>query len=149
MDGSHTLNDQAFVRNTRTRRAGDGKSRRIAVGVALMTGAFLAIAPVAVMAISPDRAHADADAATTIQQDAALVAFTGRAVELDGAIMNFSQQGNAINLSLMATDNGQRVFVQDAAGELFEIPVSPGQTNVSAELPAHFAASETLTFRVD
>ncbi len=101
------------------------------------------------MAISPDRAHADADAATTIQQDAALVAFTGRAVELDGAIMNFSQQGNAINLSLMATDNGQRVFVQDAAGELFEIPVSPGQTNVSAELPAHFAASETLTFRVD
>ena len=49
----------------------------------------------------------------------------------------------------MASDDGQRIFVQEAGGELFQIPVSPGQTNVSAELPAHFAGSEALSFRVD
>jgi hypothetical protein len=48
-----------------------------------------------------------------------------------------------------ASDDGQRVFVHDAAGELSEIPVSPGQTNVSAQIPAHFATSDTLRLRVD
>jgi hypothetical protein len=119
------------------------------LGLALATGAFLAAAPVVVTAIVPDRTEAIADAAPVAQPETALVAYAGRAVELDGAIMQFSQQGNAIKLSLMAADDGQRVFVQDAAGELFEIPVSPGQTHVSAELPAHFAASETLTIRID
>lgn len=149
MAGSHTLNDQVSTARARIRTESDRKSRKTATTIALATGAFLALAPIAVTAIVPERAEAASASTETTQPETSLVAFTGRAVELDGAIMKFSQQGNAINLSLMATDNGQRVFVQDAAGELFEIPVSPGQTNVSAELPAHFAASETLTVRVD
>jgi hypothetical protein len=48
----------------------------------------------------------------------------------------------------MASDDGQRVVVQDAAGERFEILISPRQTNVSAELPAHVAASDRLTLRI-
>jgi len=104
------------------------------------------MSPLAVTSFVPERQVSVEVAATP---DAGLVGFAGRAVELDGAIMKFSQKGNAINFSLMASDDGQRVFVQDTAGELFEIPVSPGQTNVSTELPTHFAASETLTLRVD
>ena len=112
----------------------------------MIAGTLLATAPIVFTSFVPERPASVAVAATP---DAALIAFTGSAIELDGAIMKFSQQGNAINFSLMASDDGQRVFVQDAAGELFEIPVSPGQTNVSAELPAHFAASDTLSLRVD
>ena len=67
----------------------------------------------------------------------------------DQAIRGFRQDGLSINLSVMATDDGQRIFVQEAGGELFQIPLSPGQTNVSAELPAHFADSAALSFRVD
>jgi hypothetical protein len=146
MAGSHIFNDQAFAPRA-VRRAPDRDGRRLSVGLALAAAALLAITPLAVMGIMPDGVETTTSPAT--KPETALVAHPGRAVELDGAIMNFKQVGDSINLSLMAADDGQRVFVQDAAGELFEIPVSPGQTNVSAELPAHFAASDTLTFRVD
>ena len=112
----------------------------------MIPGTLLATAPIAVTSFVPER-PASVEAAAT--PDAALIAFGGSAIERDGAIMRFSQQDNAINFSLMASDDGQRVFVQDAAGERFEIPVSPGQTNVSAQLSAHFAASDTLSLRVD
>lgn len=81
--------------------------------------------------------------------DASLAAFTGRELELDGSITQFRQQGADVNFRLMASDEGQSVWVQNAAGDLFDIPVSPGQTHVTAQLPADFVASESLTFRVD
>jgi hypothetical protein len=112
----------------------------------IAAGALLPIAPIAATSFIPER-PASVEAAAT--PDAALIVFTGSAIERDGAIMRFSQPGNAITFSLMASDDGQRVFVQDAAGELLEIPVSPGQTNVSAQLPAHFAASDTLSLHID
>jgi hypothetical protein len=141
MADSHTLNDHTVATGAPVRR-----DRALPSGMMIAAGALLATAPIVVTSFVPER-PASVAAATTA--DAALIAFTGSAIELDGAIMKFSKQGNAINFSLMASDDGQRVFVQDAAGELFEIPVSPGQTNVSAELPAHFAASDTLSLRVD
>lgn len=145
MAGSHTFNDHSFAP-----RAEQGRGRKFALGVTLATGAFLAIVPVAVTAIDPHRAQtAQPSTLASTQSDAALVAYAGRAIELDQAIMGFRQDGLSINLSVMANDDGQRIFVQDANGELFQIPVSPGQTNVTAKLPVHFAASDTLTFRVD
>ena len=140
MAGSQTRNDHAVAPSAPVRR-----NRAVPAGM-MIAGTLLATAPIAVTSFAPER-PASIEAAAT--PDAALIAFTGSAIERDGAIMKFSQQGNAINFSLMASDDGQRVFVQDAAGELFEIPVSPGQTNVSAELPAHFAASDKLSLRVD
>lgn len=138
MAGTHTLDDQDFAQGAIHRR-------KRALTLALVAGALLVIVPVALDAFVAERPQS----LEAVQHDAALTAYSARAVDLDGAIMQFSQQGNAIALSLMASDDGQRIFVQDAAGELFEIPVSPGQTHVSAELPAHFASSETLTIRVD
>lgn len=140
MAGSQTRNDHAVAPSAPVRR-----NRAVPAGM-MIAVTLLATSPIAVTSFVPER-PASIEAAAT--PDAALIAFTGSAIERDGAIMKFSQQGNAINFSLMASDDGQRVFVQDAAGELFEIPVSPGQTNVSAELPAHFAASDKLSLRVD
>jgi hypothetical protein len=113
----------------------------------LAAGALLAVALNAVGAQDGQSAQTP-ELATTLS-GARLVAYTGRAVELDQAIMGFRKDGLSINLSVMASDDGQRIFVQEAGGELFQIPVSPGQTNVSAELPAHFADSAALSFRVD
>lgn len=145
MAGSHTLNDHRFAP-----RPENGRGRKLVLGASLAAGAFLAIEPVAVTAIDSQRVDAvPTTDVTNTQAEAKLVAYTGRAVELDQGIMGFRQDGLSINLSVMATDDGQRIFVQDANGELFQIPVSPGQTNVKAELPANFAGSGTLTFRVD
>jgi hypothetical protein len=153
MDRSHTFGDQVSPALAVLRQGPDRAHRRISLAIALAVAGVLAIAPIVVMALLPDEAQATdrpmADSAPSAVPDAALVALTGRVVDLDGAIMQFRQNGNWINLNLRAADEGQRVFVQTANGELFEIAVSPGQTNVSAELPAHFNASHTLTFRVD
>lgn len=153
MDRSHTFGDQVSPARAALRPGPDRGHRRISLAVALAVAGVLAVAPIVVMAIVPGNAQATNIPKTDIVPgavpDAALVAFTGRVVDLDGAIMQFRQNGNWINLSLRAADDGQRVFVQTANGELFEIAVSPGQTNVSAELPAHFIASHTLTLRVD
>ena len=138
---SHTFSDHGFVRPKQ------GRGRKLALGATLAAGALLAVALNAVGA--QDGQSAQTTELATTQSGARLVAYTGRAVELDQAIMGFRQDGLSINLSVMATDDGQRIFVQEAGGELFQIPVSPGQTNVSAELPAHFAGSEALSFRVD
>ena len=144
MAGSHTLSDHAFVRPKQ------GLRRKLALGATLAAGGLLAAAPIAVNAIgAQDAQSAETTQLASAQSDARLVAYTDGAVELDQAIMGFRQDGLSINLSVMANDDGQGIFVQDASGELFQIPVSPGQTNVSAELPAHFADSETLSFRVD
>lgn len=147
MAGSHPFNDPSFARPKQ------GRARKLALGATLAAGALLAFAPIAPIALNAFGAQHAQSAQTTqlapTQSDARLVAYTGRAVELDQAIMGFLQDGVSINLSVMATDDGQRIFVQDAGGELFQIPVSPGQTNVSTELPAHFADSVTLSFRVD
>ena len=140
MADSHTRNDHAVAPSAPVRR-----NRAVPAGM-MIAGTLLATAPIAVTSFVPER-PASVEAAAT--PDAALIAFGGSAIERDGAIMRFSQQDNAINFSLMASDGGQRVFVQDAAGERFEIPVSPEQTNVSAQLSAHFAASDTLSLRVD
>jgi hypothetical protein len=139
MAGSRTLYGQTFARKP----AQDEWS--VSVRAAIAAGATLLLAPLAVMALAPG----PIEPAPVAEPDVAHVGLPGRAVELDGAIMKFSQQGDTIALSLMPSDYGQRVFVQDGAGELFEIPISPGQSNVSAELPASFAAAETLTIRVD
>lgn len=144
MAGSYTFNDHPFARPKQ------GRGRKLALGATLAAGALLAVAPIALNATGAQHAQSvQTTELTTTQSDARLVAYTGGAVELDQAIMGFRQDGLSINLSVMANDDGQRIFVQDASGELFQIPVSPGQTNVSAELPAHFADSETLSFRVD
>jgi hypothetical protein len=140
MAGSQTRNDHAVAPSAPVRR-----NRAVPAGM-MIAGTLLATAPIAVTSFVPER-PASVEAAAT--PDAALIDFTGSAIERDGAIMRFSQPGNAITFSLMASDDGQRVFVQDAAGELLEIPVSPGQTNVSAQLPAHFAASDTLSLHID
>jgi len=144
MAGSHPFNDRGFARPKQ------GRARKLALGATLAAGALLAFAPIALNAIGARHAQsAQTTELAPTQSDARLVAYTGRAVELDQAIMGFRRDGLSINLSVTATDDGQRIFVQDAGGELFQIPVSPGQTNVSAELPAHFANSVTLSFRVD
>lgn len=141
MARSHTFSDHGFARPKQ------GRGRKPALGATLAAGALLAVALNAVGAQDGQPAQTT-ELATTLS-GARLVAYTGRAVELDQAIMGFRQDGLSINLSVMATDDGQRIFVQEAGGELFQIPVSPGQTNVSAELPAHFADSAALSFRVD
>lgn len=141
MARSHTFSDHGFARPKQ------GRGRKLALGATLAAGALLAVALNAVGAQDGQSAQTP-ELATTLS-GARLVAYTGRAVELDQAIMGFRQDGLSINLSVMATDDGQRIFVQEAGGELFQIPVSPGQTNVSAELPAHFADSAALSFRVD
>ena len=141
MARSHTFSDHGFARPKQ------GRGRKPALGATLAAGALLAVALNAVGAQDGQPAQTT-ELATTLS-GARLVAYTGRAVELDQAIMGFRQDGLSINLSVMATDDGQRIFVQEAGGELFQIPVSPGQTNVSAELPAHFADSDAVSFRVD
>ena len=141
MARSHAFSDHGFARPKQ------GRGRKLAPGATLAAGALLAVALNAVGA--QDGQSAQTTELATTQSGARLVAYTGRAVELDQAIMGFRQDGLSINLSVMATDDGQRIFVQEAGGELFQIPVSPGQTNVSAELPAHFADSAALSFRVD
>ena len=141
MARSHTFSDHGFARPKQ------GRGRKPALGATLAAGALLAVALNAVGA--QDGQSAQTTELATTQSGARLVAYTGRAVELDQAIMGFRQDGLSINLSVMASDDGQRIFVQEAGGELFQIPVSPGQTNVSAELPAHFADSAALSFRVD
>ena len=141
MARSHTFSDHGFARPKQ------GRGRKLALGATLAAGALLAVALNAVRA--QDAQSAQTTELATTQSGARLVAYTGRAVELDQAIMGFRQDGLSINLSVMATDDGQRIFVQEAGGELFQIPLSPGQTNVSAELPAHFADSAALSFRVD
>lgn len=141
MARSHTFSDHGFARPKQ------GRGRKPAPGATLAAGALLAVALNAVGAQDGQPAQTT-ELATTLS-GARLVAYTGRAVELDQAIMGFRQDGLSINLSVMASDDGQRIFVQEAGGELFQIPVSPGQTNVSAELPAHFADSAALSFRVD
>lgn len=83
------------------------------------------------------------------EPEIALAGPPGRAVDLDVAIMKFSQHGETIVLSLMPNDYGQRVLLQDPEGDLFEISVSPGQSNIVAELPDSFAPADTLTIRVD
>jgi hypothetical protein len=141
MARSHTFSDHGFARPKQ------GRGRKLALGATLAAGALLAVALNAVGA--QDAQSSQTTELATTQSGARLVAYTGRAVELDQAIMGFRQDGLSINLSVMASDDGQRIFVQEAGGELFQIPVSPGQTNVSAELPAHFADSAALSFRVD
>jgi hypothetical protein len=141
MARSHTFSDHGFARPKQ------GRGRKLALGATLAAGALLAVALNAVGA--QDAQSSQTTELATTQSGARLVAYTGRAVELDQAIMGFRKDGLSINLSVMATDDGQRIFVQEAGGELFQIPVSPGQTNVSAELPAHFADSAALSFRVD
>ena len=141
MARSHTFSDHGFARPKQ------GRGRKLALGATLAAGALLAVALNAVGA--QDAQSSPTTELATTQSGARLVAYTGRAVELDQAIMGFRQDGLSINLSVMATDYGQRIFVQEAGGELFQIPLSPGQTNVSAELPAHFADSAALSFRVD
>ena len=141
MARSHTFSDHGFARPKQ------GRGRKLALGATLAAGALLAVALNAVGAQDGQPAQTT-ELATTLS-GARLVAYAGRAVELDQAIMGFRQDGLSINLSVMASDDGQRIFVQEAGGELFQIPVSPGQTNVSAELPAHFADSAALSFRVD
>ena len=146
MARSHTFSDNGFARPKR------GRGRKPAPGATLAAGALLAVAlnAVALNAVgAQDGQSAQTTELATTLSGARLVAYTGRAVELDQAIMGFRQDGLSINLSVMASDDGQRIFVQEAGGELFQIPVSPGQTNVSAELPAHFADSAALSFRVD
>ena len=138
---SHTFSDHGFARPKQ------GRGRKLALGATLAAGALLAVALNAVGA--QDGQSAQTTELATTQSGARLVAYTGRAVELDQAIMGFRKDGLSINLRVMASDDGQRIFVQEAGGELFQIPVSPGQTNVSAELPAHFADSAALSFRVD
>jgi hypothetical protein len=143
MAGSHTFNDQVFATRANYLRAPNRKARKFALGLALATGALIAATPIVVSAVvsQPD-VHTPAD-------DTTLAAFTGRAVEVDGSVMGFRQQGDRINVTVAASDFGQRVFVQNSAGDLLEFPVSPGQTTLTAELPAAFAASEELTIRID
>jgi hypothetical protein len=102
--------------------------RKIATGLALAAGAALLLAPVAVTAILPDRPE--------------------RTFALDDAILGFNQDGNVINLALMAADDGQRIYVQDQSGETLMLTLSPGQTQVSAELPPEFSSTGTVTVRV-
>ena len=131
MAGSHT-SDAPYVSPLpglkATRLEASRRKRRHGARMAIAAGICLIAAPVAVTAVLPDTPK--------------------QAVELDAAIMDFSREGAVINLSLMAADGGQRVYVEDAANNILEIPVSPGQTSVTAQLPANFVTSEALIVRV-
>lgn len=111
-----------------TRTATDRNRRRTSVRLAIAAGACLALTPLAVMAVLPDSAE--------------------RKVELGGSVLGFVQDGNTINVTLAAADMGQRLYVEGAGGQLLELPVSPGQTVVSTELPEALATSGSLTIRV-
>lgn len=131
MAGSHTFSDVSFAprANIRsTRAATDRDRRRTSVRLAIAAGACLALTPIAVTAVLPDSSE--------------------RKVELGGSVLGFAQHGNTINVTLAAADTGQRLYVEGAAGQLLEIPVSPGQTVVSTDLPEDLAASGSLTIRV-
>ena len=106
MAGSHPFNDRSFARPKQDR------ARKLALGATLAAGALLAFAPIALNAFGPQHAQsAQTTQLAPTQSDARLVAYTGRAVELDQAIMGFLQDGVSINLSVMATDDGQRILV--------------------------------------
>jgi hypothetical protein len=145
MAGSHlsTIGYASRTDERPARPAPNRQGRRLATGIAVATGLALAVVPVAVMAVLPG---APAQAVVSTKPVETLVPSQGLAI--DPAIMAFSQDGATIKLSLMAADDGQRVYVEDAANNIIEIPVSPGQTNVTAELPDTFVASDTLTIRV-
>ena len=144
MAGSHTLNGPVFAPRA-SNRAPDRNGRKLALGLALATGALLAVTPIVVSAVVTQ----PIESTPPVAEDTTLAAFTGRAVEVDGSVMGFRQQGDMINVTVAASDFGQRVFVQNSAGDLLEFPVSPGQTTLTAELPAAFAASQELTIRID
>ena len=140
MAGSHILNDEMFGARA-AYRPPNRNARRLAVAIALATGALLAATPLVVEAIVSEPVET--------APEASVVAFTGPSVEVDGSVMAVRHEGGTLNVSLNASDFGQRVFVQNAAGELLEFIASPGQTNIIAQLPDAFAASGSLTVRVD
>jgi hypothetical protein len=143
MAGSHPSNVIDFTSRTGfadvrpARPAPNSQGRKMATRIAIATGLCLAAAPLATMALLPGAP------AQAIERES-----PRQAIALDAAIMAFTQDGATINVSLMASDDGQRVYVEDAANNIIEIPVSPGQTHVSAQLPASFVTSGALTIRV-
>ena len=81
MARSHTFSDHGFARPKQ------GRGRKPAPGATLAAGALLAVALNAVGA--QDGQSAQTTELATTQSGARLVAYTGRAVELDQAIMGF------------------------------------------------------------
>lgn len=131
MAGSHTFSDMSFAprANVRDMRVTTDRERgRTSMRLAIAAGACLALTPIAVMAVLPSSPE--------------------RKIELGGSVLGFAQDGNTINVTLAAADAGQRLFVEGATGQLLELPVSPGQTVVSTELPEDLATSGSLTIRV-
>lgn len=78
-----------------------------------------------------------------------------RSVDLSDPILGFSQTGDRIEVRLRPAANEternghRKLIVRNAHGAEKGVPLAPGQTVVSTELPAALAAADDLTIRVE
>jgi hypothetical protein len=99
----------------------------------------LAITPAAVTVLVPGKAERAAP----------------RSVLLNGPIQGFRESHNRIQVRLHpAANDAERearnhIVVRSADGVVFTIPLKPGQTWASAELPADIASAAALEISVD
>ena len=107
---------------------------RMVAKLAILAAAVLVITPAAVTVALPDRSEAA----------------TLRAVSIKGPILSLTQSHDRIQVRLKPADtdierNARRhVIVRDADGDEMMIPLKPGQTWASAELPADLASADAL-----
>ncbi len=107
--------------------------------IAFAAAAILVVTPAAVTVFMPERAPPA----------------PVRSVDLTDPILGFSQTGDRIEVRLRPTTDAtehkthRKVVVRNAQGTEKDIPVAPGQTVVSAELPPALAGADDLTIRVE
>lgn len=112
---------------------------RMVAKLAILAAAVLVVTPAAVTVALPDRS-----------ETAAL-----RSVSIKGPILSLTQSHDRIQVRLKpaATESErnarQHVIVRDADGDQLAIPLKPGQTWASAELPADLASADALEISLD
>lgn len=110
--------------------------------ITFAAAAILVVTPAAVTVFMPERAPPAPPAPV-------------RSVDLSDPILGFSQTGDRIEVRLRPAANEternghRKLIVRNAQGAEKDVPLAPGQTVVSTELPAALAAADDLTIRVE
>ena len=131
--GTHFARRQAGVISTRP------ETYSMVAKIAFAAAAILVVTPAAVTVFMPERAPPA----------------PVRSVDLSDPILGFSQTGDRIEVRLRPAANEvgrndhRKVVVRNAQGIEKDIPLAPGQTIASAELPPALAGAGSLTIRVE
>jgi len=135
---SHAADDPAAGTQFASRHAGPDQTRpetyRMVAKIALAAAAVLVVTPAAVTVMLPERADVPA----------------ARSVQLRDPILSYTQMGDRIQVRLRpaATEterNARRqVTLRTTGGEATSIPLKPGQTWASTELPPNLANADAL-----